>query len=372
MHFFHLVFDGLVLSTVFNWLAWSQLTSICLVWKRVSSHFSAFLSLGYTDGICPIDNHRYFQCPDGRGYYVLKTNVIQSYQIVSHNSSLSTSNSSASKVPQPTASASSPIAARTQSSSDTTRPASLNRGFLSRLASEREDRKARESSASSEAPGSDPPSRIYRAENYRSVSWEADRDPSTSQEDLRRRNMARSELIDNTALPSYRGQLPPFGQEYFLDHWTLVQVVSLLEIGIPFDNQFCLNSHDDQCSVQMLVDEQINASASFIPEKPPKDIRIELIKVFEHVKSIFPSRAIRLHDNDYLLLAILCSNDQCAYIRTTIGWAYTDDDNERGSSLQVDEISQMIDGERSDIRQVSEQCQHLLKNAAFLYYKLVD
>lgn len=234
------------------------------------------------------------------------------------------------------------------------------------MASERENRKA------SEAFGSDPSSRIYRAENYRSVSWEADRDPSTSQEDLTRRNTSRSESIGNTALPSSKSRIPLFGQEYFLDRWTLVQVVSLLEIGIPFDNQFCLNSHDDQCSVQMLVDEQINASASFIPEKPPKDIRIELIKVFDHVKSIFPSRVIRLHDHDYLLLAILCSNDQCAYIRTTIGWAYTDDDNERGSSLHVNEISQMIDGEHSDIRQVSEQCQHLLKNAAFLYYKLVD
>ena len=38
--------------------------------------------LGYTDGICPIDNQRYFRCPDGRGYYVLKTTFVQSYTSV--------------------------------------------------------------------------------------------------------------------------------------------------------------------------------------------------------------------------------------------------------------------------------------------------
>ena len=38
--------------------------------------------LGYTDGLCPIDNHRYFSCPDGHGYYVFKENLLNTYKIV--------------------------------------------------------------------------------------------------------------------------------------------------------------------------------------------------------------------------------------------------------------------------------------------------
>ena len=243
------------------------------------------------------------------------------------------------------------------------------------MAFDREHRQAQEPPTASEAHEADLSSRRYRPENYRSVSWEADRDtnadPFTSQDEAARKNMRRSQPVENATVSSSKQHIHSFGHEYFLDRWALGQVVSLLQVEIPLDNQFCLHSHNDQCNVQMLVDEQINASASLIPETPPSDIRVELIKIFDHVKSIFPSRVIRLHDHDYLLLAILCSNNQCAYIRTTRGWAYTDYDNANGSSLLVDEISQMIDRECSDTRHVSEQCQHILKNAAFLYYKLV-
>ncbi|CAF4047327.1 unnamed protein product, partial [Rotaria sordida] len=92
----------------------------------------------------------------------------------------------------------------------------------------------------------------------------------------------------------------------------------------------------------------------------------------DRVEIIFPSRAIRLYDNDYLLLAILCSNNQCAYIRTAVGWAYTDDECDHGQSIVIDEVSQMIDDSNNYIEINSEQCLHVLKNASFLYYKLVE
>lgn len=37
---------------------------------------------GYTDGTCPIDNKRYFQCPDGKGYFILESAFLHSYTIV--------------------------------------------------------------------------------------------------------------------------------------------------------------------------------------------------------------------------------------------------------------------------------------------------
>ena len=36
---------------------------------------------GYTDGICPIDNMRYFNCPYGQGYYVLAIGFTDLYKI---------------------------------------------------------------------------------------------------------------------------------------------------------------------------------------------------------------------------------------------------------------------------------------------------
>lgn len=38
--------------------------------------------LGYTDGICPFDNQRYFKCPPEHGYYVLESGFNESYKIV--------------------------------------------------------------------------------------------------------------------------------------------------------------------------------------------------------------------------------------------------------------------------------------------------
>lgn len=37
---------------------------------------------GYTDGICPLDNKRYFICPNEQGYYILESSFINSYEIV--------------------------------------------------------------------------------------------------------------------------------------------------------------------------------------------------------------------------------------------------------------------------------------------------
>ena len=177
---------------------------------------------------------------------------------------------------------------------------------------------------------------------------------------------------DDEMDPSRARPSASFGQEYFLDHWTLAKVRSLLDEGIPIENQLCLNVHHDECDVQNVVDEQINAYCSFqsVP-RPPSDVCMELVRLYNHVRMIFPSRSLRLYDNDYLLLAILCSNNQCAYIRTATGWAYVDDESEQGQPVIVDEVSQMIDGFTSNSRRHSEQCSHILKSASYLYYKLV-
>lgn len=165
--------------------------------------------------------------------------------------------------------------------------------------------------------------------------------------------------------------VPIFGQEYFLDDWTLGRLKRLVENQITADGQLCLNVFENKCVVQDLIDTQITECLSVLPASPPFDVRIELIKLYSHVKMIFPSRSITLYNSDYLLLAILCSNNNCAYIRTTNGWIYTDEEGDHGQSLPVEEISQMIDNSNFDGQFHSEQCRHLLKDAAFLYYKLV-
>jgi hypothetical protein len=40
---------------------------------------------GYTDGTCPFDNKRYFNCPHGQGYYILENGFIDSYKIIQKN-----------------------------------------------------------------------------------------------------------------------------------------------------------------------------------------------------------------------------------------------------------------------------------------------
>jgi len=44
--------------------------------------YNIFYLSGYTDGTCPFNNKRYFNCPDGQGYYILETSFINSYEIV--------------------------------------------------------------------------------------------------------------------------------------------------------------------------------------------------------------------------------------------------------------------------------------------------
>ena len=41
-----------------------------------------FYLSGYTDGTCPLDNIRYFNCPHGQGYYILETAFMKSYEII--------------------------------------------------------------------------------------------------------------------------------------------------------------------------------------------------------------------------------------------------------------------------------------------------
>ena len=249
---------------------------------------------------------------------------------------------------------------------------SSSRGILSRLASEREQRKVHHSPSSEPeaavSVGFDEQTRIYRPEQYRSTVC----DHQESADVLEFVAYSSDNEGDDEMDPSRARPSASFGQEYFLDHWTLAKVRSLLDEGIPIENQLCLNVHHDECDVQNVVDEQINAYCSFqsVP-RPPSDVCMELVRLYNHVRMIFPSRSLRLYDNDYLLLAILCSNNQCAYIRTATGWAYVDDESEQGQPVIVDEVSQMIDGFTSNSRRHSEQCSHILKSASYLYYKLV-
>jgi hypothetical protein len=292
---------------------------------------------------------------------------------VSSRQSLSTSPTNPPITPQPIPSTFSPSVSQIHHNSDNNHGISPSRGVLSRLTSEREQKKSQPSPSIESDPT---PSRIYHPENYRSTSYDKTDDSEVFEfnvnENENENNFSLLQITNNNDQLSSRNNLSSFGHEYFLNTWTLGRVRSLLENEIPIDNQFCLNIYNDQCNVQNLIDEQINGCVSLIPNAPPNDVRIELIKLFNHVEIIFPSRAIRLYDNDYLLLAILCSNNQCAYIRTSDGWAYTDDESDNGQSIVVDEISQMIDDSNSDSQYDSEQCRHILKNASFLYYKLVE
>ena len=219
-------------------------------------------------------------------------------------------------------------------------------------------------------------SRTYHPENYKSTSYDKTEESEvpelTTYDNENENHFPPLQLTNNNNQIRSNHSVPSFGHEYFLNNWTLGRVKTLLENQIPIDNQLCLNIYADQYNVENLIDEQINGCLSLLPVTLPTDVRIELIKLYDHVEIIFPSRAIRLYENDYLLLAILCSNNQCAYIRTSNGWAYTDDENDNGQSIVVDEISQMIDDSNNDIQYESEQCRHVLKNASFLYYKLVE
>lgn len=164
-----------------------------------------------------------------------------------------------------------------------------------------------------------------------------------------------------------------FGTEFFLDDWTFQQLQDFLKEGILSQDRLFLNIISNERIVQQLVDEQINGSGTYFPRIPPKDIRVELIRLFEDVKSVFPSRTIRLRDNDYILLAILCSNNQCAYVRTTAGWAYLDCDKEIATSETIShQVSLLINQGSNNTSVRSEQALHLLHHAHILYYKLVE
>jgi hypothetical protein len=264
---------------------------------------------------------------------------------------------------QPIQSVSSPIVSQSQHRSDNKTPTSPSRGVLSRLAFEREQRKTQAPSPTNSLNQTS--SRRYQPDNYKSTSYDRTEKPEWSAHNSDDENGT----INNQQ--SLIHDVPLFGHEYFLNNWTLGRVKNLLDNQIPLDNQLCLNVYDDQRNVRNLIDEQINGCLSLLPSLPPNDVRIELIKLYDHVEIIFPSRAIYLYENDYLLLAILCSNNSCAYIRTSNGWAYTDNESDHGESIIIDEISQMIDDTDDRIQYHSEQCRHLLKNASFLYYKRV-
>lgn len=53
--------------------------------SRNNSTENSFELLGYTDGTCPFDNNRYFDCPGGQGYYVLENGFDKSYRILQTN-----------------------------------------------------------------------------------------------------------------------------------------------------------------------------------------------------------------------------------------------------------------------------------------------
>ncbi|CAF2315544.1 unnamed protein product [Rotaria sp. Silwood2] len=367
---------------------------------------------GYTDGTCPFDNKRYFNCSNGQGYYILESGFIDSYKIIQKKieiNRLTTSDydfhekeqfvpiplANVHTTQEPIRSFSSPTISQTEPNSDSNHVISPSRGVLSRLTFEREQRRIQMISSIADDKDSFnqrssiesdlTSSRIYRPENYRSTSYDKseesqvdeltlhDNENESKINDNGNKNNCPLVHIANNNGPSLSTEdLPSFGQEYFLDNWTLSRVKSLLENQIPIHNKLCLNIFDDQCNVQNLINEQITGCEPHIPNELPNDVCIELIKLFDRVEIIFPSRAIRLYNNDYLLLAILCSNNQCAYIRTAAGWAYADDECDHGQSIVIDEISQMIDCISNDIEINSEQCLHVLKNASFLYYKLVE
>ncbi|CAF0727749.1 unnamed protein product [Rotaria sp. Silwood1] len=333
---------------------------------------------GYTDGTCPFDNKRYFNCPNGQGK--------------SNKQSVPTSSVNVSIAQQPIRSFSSPTISQIEPPLDSNHVISPSRGVLSRLTFEREQRRIQRTSSTTDDKDtfnqtssleSDPtPSRIYRPENYRSTFNDKpeesqigestlDRNENTNNDDENKNTCPVIQIASDNDQLSCTQSLPSFGQEYFLDNWSLSRVKTLLENQIPISNQLYLSISDDQCNVQSLIDEQITGYEPSTPNEPPNDVCIELIKLFNRVEIIFPSRTIRLYNNDYLLLAILCSNNQCAYIRTADGWAYIDDECDHEQSIVIDEISQMINDSNNDIQINSEQCLHVLKNASFLYYKLV-
>ena len=236
---------------------------------------------------------------------------------------------------------------------------SPSRGILSRVMSDSEKQKSHCSSSNASQQNRSSQSRMYRPEQYRSATFDSTNVSSDTNPQLSRSKETSSS--ENCL---------SFGHEYYLDNWTFPQIRSLLEKEIPPKGHFCLLIGTDDCDVQTLVEDQMNNSASFVWTIAPKDIRIELTKIFADVRSIFPSRTIRLRANDYLLLAIFCSRNECAYVRTRAGWTLIHDDV--GQSHVIPEISDMIDGFFTTSRCQSEVCRHVLSNASFLYYKLVE
>lgn len=251
---------------------------------------------------------------------------------------------------------------------------SPSRGILSRLTWESEQQKILSSNSNinqqhrtspNRSETTDSISKMYRPENYRSQIFDATKTSSDGQ----RCETTQSIDLSNSSSSNERHS---FGHEYFLDDWTFHRIKNLFEIEIPPKHRFCLLVGVDESDVETLVEDQMNKSDSFVLPATPKEIRIELTKIFDDVKSIFPSRTIRLHGNDFLLLSIFCSRNECAYIRTRAGWALIHDEVEKNKEHLVPEISDLIDGSSIGNRNRSEVCSHLLKNASFLFYKLVE
>lgn len=329
---------------------------------------------GYTDGTCSLDNQRYFQCTDGHGYYVLQNNFFNTHRIIEKKKDTKKLTTTSDEnfdfdrqstiCSQPIQSKYSPsIAEKHSNINNDNHGTSSSRGILSRLTGKQQSPSSLSTEQTSSIETHLQPSRVYHPDNYQSVSCDQTHKSIIATVNPDKENQT-SALYNRT--PS-TPEAPSSEQVHNLDGWTLARLNDFLQKQIPQDNHFCLNIYEDDCEVMNLIDEQINGCASVLPTQSLDNIQIELLKLFDHVDVILPSRTIRLYEGDYVLLAIICSNNQCAYIRTSNGWSYTDTEQ----SIIVNEISQMIDQSNKDLLKHSEQCRHLTKNASFLYYKRI-
>ena len=271
-----------------------------------------------------------------------------------------------------TSNSSSPLTSRNQDK--TSRDSTSSCGILSRLTSEnkslspqlsRSHRSDQNFPSKISAHVNDSINKIYRADNYRST---------VVNENLHGTDYMKNEdsfqFINHEDFA--RNSPPVLGDAYCLDTWTFERVKLFMTKKILPTHRISLSVINDKSNIQQLIDDQINGSSSYISISGSIDISIEIIKLFDCVQSIFPSGTVRLHDKQYLLLAILCANSQCAYIRTKFGWTYVDPDGQKSpTSPVINQLSRMIDENSNNFHYQSEQCQHVLKNAAYLYYRLL-
>ncbi|CAF1592180.1 unnamed protein product, partial [Didymodactylos carnosus] len=184
---------------------------------------------------------------------------------------------------------------------------------------------------------------VYRPENY----------SSNHEGELQLYEWTVQEQNDDLASTSpdmdelqYNDDTNHYSSDYFLDDMDLFQLKCLLN-EISQDSNICLNIHENNCSVQDIIDEQIN---SLLPLSTDVhiDLKVEIIRLFGSIDCIYPSRTIRMNNQDYLLLAILCESKQknSAFLRTTHGWVYSDDKTE---PYVVHNVTALINGQKNII-----------------------